>query len=326
MVSMILASLMAPDLPAVSPVFTPTALLVTSAMVGCIGAAVLLLSRQQALDEAPIGAGENREEAPAETWEPESAADGRQPVAVAAGAAESPSAPVCVCKMEEAAETSGNGGGAAGKEAILRTLADHAERGGSGPSTGQLSGHSAGQSGGQSRTPSLGASALLAHAERLLPGSSGSQPASEAAFSAPARSAAFKPAARFSRSQQAFLRIPIVVSGRTETGAEFREETTTVILLPQGAVIHMEHRVHAGERVNVFSQPSQHEASCNVFGTLPGPDGKMLVEIEFEQQQRTFWPVSFPAWSGKSPANAAGERAPRAMASRRAPAADNSGS
>jgi len=97
-----------------------------------------------------------------------------------------------------------------------------------------------------------------------------------------------------------------------------------VILLPQGAVIHMEHRVHPGEELMLFNPACQQEVSCSVFGTLAGPDGKMLVEVEFTQPQKTFWPVSFPAWSGKGTGNAAGNHGPRGLTQGRNPAMTNS--
>jgi len=132
----------------------------------------------------------------------------------------------------------------------------------------------------------------------------------------------FQPASRFSRAQQAFLRIPIVLTGRDENGAEFREETCTLILLPQGAVIPMRQRVRAGDRMTLSNPSKDKESECLVYGAQPGPDGRMLVEVDFPEE-KNMWPVSFPAWSGTTASAAAGREA---SGPARAEALDSTGS
>ena len=114
--------------------------------------------------------------------------------------------------------------------------------------------------------------------------------------------AGFQPGGRFSRSQQAFLRIPVALSGRNESGTDFCEQTCTLILLPQGAVLPVAQRLAAGAalELTVAGKP---QIPCSVFGAQSGPDGKSLVEIEFAEPQKNFWPVSFPAWAGDLPAD-----------------------
>ena len=167
----------------------------------------------------------------------------------------------------------------------------------------------------------------MAHAERLLPAVVlPAQGTDTPAVKATRSNSGFQPAGRFSRSQQAFLRIAVAISGRNEAGADFREETTTVILLPQGAVVHMEHRVRAGDELMLFHSARQQEVTCRVFGALPGPDGKLLVEIEFNPPQKNLWPVSFPAWAGNGPGNALRNQAPGGVSPTRSPALTNSSS
>jgi hypothetical protein len=112
----------------------------------------------------------------------------------------------------------------------------------------------------------------------------------------------YQPGSRFARSQQAFLRIPVVVAGRNDSGADFREETCTLILLPQGAVLPLAQRLAPGGTVSLHLA-GKPQLTCSVFSALLGPDGKSLAEIEFTEPQRNFWPVSFPAWAGELPAN-----------------------
>lgn len=111
-----------------------------------------------------------------------------------------------------------------------------------------------------------------------------------------------QPAGRFSRSQQAFLRIPVVLSGRCGAESEFREETCTLILLPQGAVLPLSRRLPAGT-ATMLCLPGKEPVPCSVFAAQTGPDGRSLVEVEFAEPQKDFWPVSFPAWDGQLPAD-----------------------
>jgi len=171
----------------------------------------------------------------------------------------------------------------------------------SGPPQKSTSIHSATS---QSLAPARGASALIAKAAQLLPRVL-TPPSHESSRPRAARNpSGFQPGGRFSRSQQAFLRIPVVLAGNDEAGAEFQEESATLILLPQGAVIPMKRRVCAGDRLVMINPSRQQKVPCRVFGAHQGPDGKMLVEIEFAEPQRNFWPVSFPAWAGNGPGSA----------------------
>ncbi len=173
--------------------------------------------------------------------------------------------------------------------------------------------------------PACGASALIAKASQLLP-QVFTPPAGHSARPRIGRGpGGFQPGARFSRSQQAFLRVPVVLTGSDEAGVPFREESGTLILLPQGAVIPMKQRVRPGDRLGLFSSPRQMEVPCTVFGALQGKDGKMLVEIEFAEPQKHFWPVSFPAWAGNSAGNTAGSTATGPVSPERSPALDSPG-
>jgi len=329
MESTFLTALLTPDLPDIAPIFTPTALLVTSAMVGCIGAVVLLLSRQQ--EQPELGVAEDTAQVPvAASPAPQNEAPDRpempgpSPEHHPAGAHPTQEArplaavaPACACTAvaespaDEIVELSAVAVAPAG--ATVAEESAPGERLGNARAT-------------QSQPKTLGPSALLAQAQRLVPAAA-VQHAADNPSDRSRNAVGFQPAARFSRSQQAFLRIPVVISGTNEAGAAFREETTTVILLPQGAVIHMTQPLAAGDTVKVFSEPRQQEIACTVYGVLRGTDGKALVEIEFEQfQHKSFWPVSFPAWAGKATANPPANQASRAVSPARTPVMSNSGS
>ena len=148
--------------------------------------------------------------------------------------------------------------------------------------------------------PSCGTSSLMAKVASLLPAGVAMPRGAERPSGRSGRAGSgFHPGARFSRAQQAFLHIPIVLTGKDENGADFREETSTLILLPQGAVIPMRQKVRAGDRMMLSNPSRQKEAECQVYGAQTGPDGRLLVEVDF-CEETSMWPVSFPAWSAPS--------------------------
>jgi hypothetical protein len=93
----------------------------------------------------------------------------------------------------------------------------------------------------------------------------------------------------------------VVLSGAGESVANIREETCTLILLPQGAVLPVKQSISAGVSL-MLTLPGKEPVPCSVFGAHTGPDGRSLVEVEFSEPQKNFWPVSFPAWAGEPPA------------------------
>ena len=301
--------------------FSPAALLVASVTVGCLGAAVLMLMRSRAQESATPQMIPESAEAPAGFLEPSQAerslqADMQGTREAAMKATAERLAPLESHELREKAQPEEASLPAPGAAKAKLPSAISGVPSGPGPAA-------ASPLSPLSRAPSVGASALIAEAERLLPAATLPAQAPEGPRARAGRATGgFQPAARFSRSQQAFLRIPVTVTGRGRTGSEFREDTSTVILLPQGAVIHMGQRVNAGDSLTLFNPASQQEAACSVFGVLPGPDGKMLVEMEFTEQQRNFWPVSFPAWSKNGRATPPSRQTSPA----RAPLPTNSGS
>jgi hypothetical protein len=323
-----LGAILQADLPAVSQVFTPEALLLTTLTVGCLGVAVMLLSRprQDGL------AAEHRSTAakPADT-QPELQASGVESETLSAvqpqtkdlpPGTELSSAPPKVELAEAVNEVKANAGTWPPNPAEMATPVPS-------PASRVLEEKlpEALPAETSHRGPRHGASALIAKVASLLPAGTAAPGVGTKAPSKSVRgSNGFQPAGRFSRSQQAFLRIPIVLTGRDESGAEFREETCTLILLPQGAVIPMRQKVRAGERMTLSVPSRQKDVACAVFGALPGPDGRMLVEVEFPEPPKSMWPVSFPAWSGRTQEKDAPPQAARVIAPARAPAMDSSGS
>ena|SRR5208282_1824410 len=326
---MILRALVASDLPAVSALLSPEAMLLTSVTLACLGLVVMLLSRRrgQVVDpEDPMPRGEAclaavlepKQKPPLRAPEPQGTfAVGLQttpPEPVGCAAAAGAQFAAAVTTLPERSELAHLNSADAALEPAH-------------PRVQSIPGKSADTQIATPPTPApaCGASALIAKAAQLLP-QVFTPPAGHAARPRIARGpGGFQPGARFSRSQQAFLRVPVALTGSDESGVPFREESGTLILLPQGAVLPMKQRVRPGDRLGLFSSSRQMEVPCTVFGALQGKDGKMLVEIEFAEPQKHFWPVSFPAWAGNSPGNTAGSTATGPASPERTPALDSPG-
>jgi len=324
------AVLLQSGLPDVSQMMNPEAMLVASVAVGCLGLAVMMLSRPRDPELVPESApeGENPrsadelEAAPAPPVAKTESFAVNETVMKDSAADAIPAAAMSVEVAQAANRRAADSAAMMYGDSADETTATH-------PAVGTMEAKLLGAPayGAAMRGPTHGASALIAKVASLLPAGTA---AARGAKNFTARSsrgpAGFQPAARFSRSQQAFLRIPVILTGRDESGSEFREETCTLILLPQGAVIPMRKKVRAGERMMLSVPARQKEVACDVFGALPGPDGKLLVEVEFPEPQKSMWPVSFPAWAGKSPADARASQASPAGTPEPTPALDRSGS
>jgi len=283
----------------------PEAMLVTTLTLACLGLAVMLLTRPRTEQCVPGDASEGEIPGPAEAMNQMAAPPSTMLVSPGGNQIE-----VTRAKADEQCDPQMTPrGGLDGELQIVSATADpgsagaeHAKERGTNVRQGEEVLLEPVSTGAVSRGAALGASALIAKVATLLPAGVASTSVERTEATKPARVASgFQPGARFSRSQQAFLRIPITLSGRDETGNEFQEETWTQILLPQGAVIPMKRKVRAGDRLMLSNPTRQKEVACQVFGTQTGPDGRILVEVEFPEPQKGMWPVVFPAWSGKSP-------------------------
>ena len=318
--------LMQSGLPDVSQMMNPEAMLVTTVTVACLGLAVMMLTRPRAGQLVPESVLEGENPGPAEELKAATAL----PVAENRPLAESEA----VMQHSPAHETRAGGMAAGDAPAASGTAFDSGAPACSRPvvespagcrvtqTTNEMPSERQGSSAG-THGPAHGASALIAKVATLIP----------AGVAAPRRlkessgkHSSVKPGARFSRSQQAFLRIPVILSGRDESGSEFREETCTLVLLPQGAVIPLRQKVQAGEKLTLSLSARQKEVECEVFCAQAGPDGRPLVEVEFLEPQKGMWPVSFPAWAGSAPRETAVSQPARSGASERTGGLDSSGS
>ncbi len=134
-------------------------------------------------------------------------------------------------------------------------------------------------------------------------------PAADPAVSQPEAQAS-KPAGHL-RSDAVSLEIPVkihgsrvveVARGVTPRTEPFEEQTSTMIVFPQGGVLRVSMAVSVGQMLILTNLKSRQDAICRVVKVRKQPSGSGgYVEIEFTQRQLGYWGVYFPA-DGPEPA------------------------
>jgi TonB family protein len=142
----------------------------------------------------------------------------------------------------------------------------------------------------------------------------------EAATIRPAPPAKPAPAAAGQlRADARSLEIPVKVHGSRVTDAAnggaprtepFEEQTSTMIIFPQGSVIRMSTAVNIGQMLVVTNLKTRQDAICRVVKVRTFTNMQGYVEVEFTHKQEGYWGVQF---SGTSAAPASGTLQPAAV-------------
>jgi TonB family protein len=85
-----------------------------------------------------------------------------------------------------------------------------------------------------------------------------------------------------------------VVLGTTPHSEPFEEQTITMIIFPQGAVLKMVTSVNAGQMLVLTNLKSRQDAICRVIKVRPNANLASYVEVEFTNRQTGYWGVQFP--------------------------------
>ena len=88
-------------------------------------------------------------------------------------------------------------------------------------------------------------------------------------------------------------RVTEVVRGATPHTEPFEEETTTMIVFPQGGVLRMATAVSVGQMLVVTNQRTKQDAICRVLKVRAYSNTQAYVEIEFTHRQSGYWGVQF---------------------------------
>jgi protein TonB len=113
-----------------------------------------------------------------------------------------------------------------------------------------------------------------------------------------------KPATGHMRSDALSLEVAVrvhgskvkdVVLGTTPHTEPFEEQTSTMIIFPQGGVLRMNTAVNVGQMLVLTNLKSRQDAICRVIKVRPNANLAAYIEVEFTQRQPGYWGVNFPS-------------------------------
>jgi TonB family protein len=104
------------------------------------------------------------------------------------------------------------------------------------------------------------------------------------------------------RANPVALEVPVSVAGARPVSSKdkrelFTEETTTVLVFKDGAVIQLSAAVAVGQLLFLTEKRSKKEVVCQVVHKRSHRPTSCFVELEFTEPEENFWGVSFPVQS-----------------------------
>lgn len=113
--------------------------------------------------------------------------------------------------------------------------------------------------------------------------------------------------------QPVSLEVPVCVQGESNGRATFFEDTNTVLVFPEGAVLRVAGLLHPGQRVLLTNRNTRQQLSCRVVYAKVHPGVKGYAEVEFAAATPGFWEGTSPSMSAM-PAAPVRSQAPSATA------------
>jgi PilZ domain len=110
-------------------------------------------------------------------------------------------------------------------------------------------------------------------------------------------------AANRRKSQRVLMAIPVRVSGETDAGSPFEEETHTRSISAHGALILMSNQVYRGQRLTLSNVQTKAALECVVAHINRGQGEHSQAGVEFTLPNPMFWHVAFPPkdWTPRHP-------------------------
>lgn len=96
------------------------------------------------------------------------------------------------------------------------------------------------------------------------------------------------------RSLRVLLSVPILVSGTSASGQDFKEETRTLVVNAHGALISLATQVTAGQQIRVSNKATEQSLNCRIVYASKPQAGRSQMGIEFEKPMASFWQIDFP--------------------------------
>jgi hypothetical protein len=101
-------------------------------------------------------------------------------------------------------------------------------------------------------------------------------------------------AANRRRSQRAAMQIAVSVSGYSDEGARFTEDTLTLVISDLGCSVVLRVPVRRGQRLVLSIPQTKRTVECMVaYHEVRGTEG--LIGLAFIAPNRSFWPIDFPS-------------------------------
>jgi hypothetical protein len=110
-------------------------------------------------------------------------------------------------------------------------------------------------------------------------------------------------AANRRKSQRVLMAIPVRVSGKTDAGSPFEEETHTRAISAHGALILMSTQVYRGQRLTLSNVQTKAVLECVVAHIDRRQGEHPQAGVEFTLPNPMFWHVAFPPkdWTPRHP-------------------------
>jgi len=96
------------------------------------------------------------------------------------------------------------------------------------------------------------------------------------------------------RGQRAFLRVHVIVRGRTSEDQPFHEQTQTLVVGPYGALLNLAAKVERGQVILLTNRATRESQECRIVYMGEATDGKGEAAVEFAKAAPNFWQVTFP--------------------------------
>ena len=90
-------------------------------------------------------------------------------------------------------------------------------------------------------------------------------------------------------------RVIEVARGTAPQTEPFEEQTVTMIVFPQGAVLRMSTNVNVSQMLVLTNIKTKQDSICRVLKVRPNANQGSYVEVEFTHRQPGYWGVSFPS-------------------------------
>jgi hypothetical protein len=105
--------------------------------------------------------------------------------------------------------------------------------------------------------------------------------------------------ARYPQCHRLSLGIPITIRGLVCRNETLSEDTWTLTVLPNGAIINLAAVVATGEELILLNNKTAEEVGCRVVAMTNADGARKQVEVEFTQPAPRFWRITFPPadWS-----------------------------